>query len=184
MNEGLIPRRYAKALLLVAQERGLATKVYDVMKRLDASFVELPQLSETLNNPYISLADKKNLILTAAGESGNKTGLLADFVKLIAENRRIGFIRLMALAYVDLYRQENHIYDVKVTSAAKLSDADQKRLMQLVEKHLNGGTMEYSMQIDPSLIGGFTVSVGNEKVDASVSNELKQLRLNLLNQNQ
>ena len=40
--------------------------------------------------------------------------------------------------------------------------------------------MEYSSSVDPSLIGGFTVSVGNERIDASISNELKQLRLNLI----
>ena len=58
MNEGLIPRRYAKALLLVAAERGVAADVYEQMKCLEAGFVEMPALNDTLNNPYISEADK------------------------------------------------------------------------------------------------------------------------------
>lgn len=180
MNEGLIPRRYAKALLLVARERGVDADVYSRMKNLESGFEHLPELNETLNNPYISPADKSRLILTASGLDPKDDKVLADFVKLLEKNRRIGMMRLIAYAYIELYREENHIYSVAVKAAAPLSAEEDKRLKSLVEKHLHGGVMEYSVSVDPSLIGGFMVSVGNEKIDASVSNELKQLRLNLL----
>ena len=180
MNEGLIPRRYAKALLLVAAERGVAADVYEQMKCLEAGFVEMPALNDTLNNPYISEADKSKLILTACGVEEKNDKVIKDFVKLLQRNGRIGMMRLIAYAYVELYREENHIYSVIVKSAAQLSSADEKRLKGLVEKHLHGGKMEYTQIVDSSLIGGFTDRVGNEKIDASVSNELKQLRLNLL----
>lgn len=180
MNEGLIPRRYAKALMLVAKERGVDADVYQQMKCLEAGFVALPALNDTLNNPYIPEADKSKLILTASGVEPDKDKVLADFVKLLERNGRIGMMRLIAYAYVELYREANHIFNVEVKSAAPLSVADEKRLKGLVEKHLKGGKMEYTHSVDSSLIGGFTVSIGNEKIDASVGNELKQLRLNLL----
>lgn len=180
MNEGLIPRRYAKALLLVAREKGEEAMMYDVMKTLSESFVQFPSLSETLNNPYVSVADKERLILTAAGLSDGSKQLLEDFVKLLSNNRRIGMMRLISIAYVELYREENHIYSVNIQSASKMSPKDESRLKEMVQKHLKDGKMEYTVSVDPNLIGGFTVSVGNEKLDASISNELKQLRLNLL----
>lgn len=180
MNEGLIPRRYAKALFLVAREKGLEKSIYDLMKRAEVSFAQMPDLSVTLENPYIPVGDKTRLIQTAAGVKPGESRLFDDFIKLLVENRRIGFMRLVALAYVELYREENHIYNVSVTSAAPISEKDSERLRNFVEKHLDGGTIEYTSTVDPTLIGGFTVSVGNERIDASVSNELKQLRLSLL----
>ena len=67
MNEGLIPRRYAKALLLVARERGVDADVYIRMKNLEAGFDHMPELNETLNNPYISSADNHGLYVQLRG---------------------------------------------------------------------------------------------------------------------
>jgi F-type H+-transporting ATPase subunit delta len=58
--------------------------------------------------------------------------------------------------------------------------AEDARLKKLISSHLGGGSMEYVSKIDPSLIGGFSVNIGSEKLDASVKNELKQLQLRLL----
>ena len=54
------------------------------------------------------------------------------------------------------------------------------RLKSLVEKHLGDATVEFTKDVDPDLIGGFVVTVNSERLDASVSNEIKQLRLKLL----
>ncbi len=179
MNEGLIPRRYAKALYEVALENHADARLYELMKRLSASFDSQPGLSEVLSNPYVSDADKSMLLTTASGaEAGDS--LFKDLLKLLSKNRRMDMARGIALAYVELYRQSNRIYEVKVTSASPMSDEENERLYKMIERHLNGGTMEFTHTVDPSLIGGFTVSVGNERIDASVSNELKQLRLNLI----
>lgn len=179
MNEGLIPKRYAKALFLVAKERKEEKDIYMSMKCVEASFVSMPQLNDTLNNPYVSVADKAALILTAAGVS-QKSGLFADFIALLSDNKRLGFIRLIACAYMDIYRMANNIFKVDVASATPLEKSVEARLKKLISRHLGDGTMEYTHSINPSLIGGFTVSVGNERIDASVRNELKQLRLNLI----
>lgn len=179
MNEGLIPARYAKALYLVAHEKDVDRKLYETMKTLEQSFVAQPDLQNVLSNPYISDEDKISLLKTAAGVDSSFT-VFCDFLKLLARNHRLGLARGAANAYITLYRRENKIYDVRITSASKMSDAEQKRLLNIIGGHLNGATMELSTSVDPELIGGFTVSVGNERIDASVSNELKQLRLNLI----
>ena len=181
MNDGLIPRRYAKALFLSAKEHGEDVKVYDRMNILEHSFEGQPQLQQVMANPYVSAADKVSLLNTAA-EMGDGKGpaLVSDFFKLLAQNNRLDMAYMCALAYIDIYRQEKRIYKVTVRTAAPMTPAEEQRLRSLIERHLKGGTMEYTTSVDPSLIGGFTVSVGNELLDASISNELKQLRLNLL----
>lgn len=179
MNQGLIPRRYAKALYKYALDKGAQNKVYELMSTLERSFESNPELNAVLANPFIAAADKIKLIRTAA-DAGESDAVLVDFIKLLIENHRIDMTREIGLAYLDIYRKENRIYVVKVTSAAPLGKDDENRLKALIEKHLAGGTMEYGFYVDPSLIGGFRVEVGNERIDASISNELKQLRLNLL----
>ncbi len=69
---------------------------------------------------------------------------------------------------------------VHVESAAPLAPDEEKRLRRLVERHIGDDAMEFTTGVDPSLIGGFTISVDNERLDASISNELRQLRQNLI----
>lgn len=180
MNDGLIPRRYAKALLKLASEKGVARETYEQMCALTNSFREYPELKEVVENPFQSVADKKALLLTAAGRTAVSDALFSDFLTLLVENNRLGMIDMIALAYAAIYREENNIHVVKVTTAAELPAESLARLRALVEQHLGGADMEFSSAVDPSLIGGFTVAVDNERLDASVSNQLNELRLNLL----
>ncbi len=180
MDQGLIPRRYAKALYLTAQERGVDTKLYELMERVCAAFSAEPALAKAMSNPEVSDADKQRLILAAAGAEASDAPLLADFVKLLARNRRISLIQEAALAYRDIYRAEHKICRVEVVAAAQPQPQAEERLKKLIQAHIPGHTMEYSLRVDPSLIGGFVVNIDNSRLDASIKNELKQLRLNLL----
>lgn len=179
MNEGLIPRRYAKALFEFASERGETKRVYGLMKSLASAFVAEGTLQSVMSNPFIDAADKVNLLVVATG-SEKKDQVFNDFISLLIANKRLELVREIALAYLDIYRKANNIYLVEVVTASELSKDDETRLKSLIQRHLNGGTMEYSCHVDSELIGGFVVNIGSERLDASVSNELKQLRLNLL----
>ncbi len=86
----------------------------------------------------------------------------------------------IARAYVDCYRKERRIYPVTVTSAAPLAAAQSKRLQALVQSHIGDASMEYAERVDPALIGGFAIDIASERLDASVRNNLEQMRLNLL----
>lgn len=180
MNEGLIPHRYAKALYKVAVERGEDRALYDLCGRLADAFAEEPTIQQTVANPFVSDADKLKLLMTAAG-AADKDHTYCDFLKLLADNRRIDFAGAVARDYRAIYRFQNNIYRVDVVSAAKLDPSEEERLKKLIEDRLDGGKMEYTSSVDPSLIGGFTVNIDNRRLDASVKNQLKQLRLALIN---
>ncbi|MCM1020901.1 MAG: F0F1 ATP synthase subunit delta [Muribaculum sp.] len=179
MDQGLIPRRYAKALYKFALEQGTDKRVYQLMKQLATAMQQENQLCHVMANPYVSAQDKAGLLETAAGADKNdKT--FADFIALLLKNRRIEFARQIAYAYLDIYRNENNIYLVDITTAVEL-DADQsEKLHNVVQQQLGEATAEYSHHVDPELIGGFVININSERLDASVSNELKQLRLKLL----
>lgn len=180
MNDGLIPRRYAKALYRYAQEKGVAAEIYAMTNGIGEAFASEPALGTVMANPFVGAEKKEELLLTAAGTDARRSPVLADFLRLLAQNRRLELARGIALAYGDIYRRDNHIYRVNVTAAAPLDPEVEKRLKGLIESHLEGGKMEYTFATDPGLIGGFRVDIDNERLDASVANELAQMRLRLL----
>ncbi|MCM1522310.1 MAG: F0F1 ATP synthase subunit delta [Muribaculaceae bacterium] len=180
MNQGLIPARYAKALYEFATESGDDKNVFSLMQTLTASFAAEPGLQKVMANPFVAAKEKVALITTAAGPDAAGCKPFERFLGLLVENGRLDMVREIALSYIGLYRREHNIRLVTVTSAAPLDPAEEQRLRSLVQSHLGDATMEYQTAIDPELIGGFTVKIDNEKLDASVANELKQLRLSLL----
>ena len=180
MNEGLIPRRYAKALYEVAAERKDDSRIFQLMQTLCHSFDTVDGLKAAVVNPFVADTEKDRLIDTAAGATADDS-TFADFLKLLAENRRLAMIHEIALAYCDIYRKEHNIRRVTVVSAAPLDPAVEKRIKELISANLDGGTMEYSASVNPDLIGGFIVNIDNEQLDASLRDEFKQLRLSLLN---
>lgn len=181
MDQGLLPRRYAKALFKFAVERGDDKAVYAFMQNIASSFEKEPALQQTIANPFVEAEQKIRLLDIAAGGDDAKASVtLADFMKLLVKNRRIDLVRDIALAYLLIWRKANNIYGVTIESAAPLTPADEKRLRALIDSHLNGATAEYTFAVNPDLIGGFTVNIESERLDASVKNELEQLRLNLL----
>lgn len=179
MNEGLIPRRYAKALLKFAAEKHQGARVYELMGNLIGSFETLPELDATVANPFIDAGKKHGLLVTAAGSTAKDEAYL-DFLKLLQQNNRLPLVRNIALAYADEYRKANNIHRVEVVSAVPMEAEEERRLKSLIASHLGGAEIEYSARVNPDLIGGFTVSIGSERLDASVKNELKQLQLKLL----
>ncbi len=178
MVNGLIPRRYAKALYKFALDRGNAGAVYDEMKVVIASFESNPDLQKVLANPFVKREDKMNLLIQAAGNGVEDD--YRGFVKLILDNNREEFAYLMALAYRDIYREENKISQVKITTAVELEDSEMDKLRNVIVKSFPDRTLEYSYAIEPNLIGGFIIDVDSVRMDASISNEIEQLRLNLI----
>lgn len=178
MNEGLIPSRYAKALYKYALDKKEAQRVYQQMKQLDNSFESTAALKSTIDNPYLKAADKEKVLGIAAGANGDDC--LTRFFKLVIQNNRENLMRSMAIAYQDIYRRENSIEQVVITTAAALSDEEYAKIQSIVEKQEKGKTLEYVKVVNPDIIGGFSIRVETKILDATIKNEIKKLRLKLL----
>ena len=178
MNDGLIPSRYAKALYKYAKEQKASDEVYQQMKCLEGSFVAAASLQAAVDNPYLAAGQKQRLLLTAS--SASQDGCFDRFVKLLIKNNRVNFVRGIALAYQDIYRKENGIVRVVITTAAELPQTDVDKIKAIVVKAEPGKQLEFDNVVNPDIIGGFTIAVESMMLDASVKNELKKLRLKLL----
>ena len=177
MDSGLIPHRYALALYKYAEESKSCAAVYAEMNNVIGAFRADSRLEKILSNPFVEAADKKKVLLAAAGKNpGNDFN---RFVTLIIDHHREEFAYLMAIAYRDIYRKKNHIAEVTITTAASLPDSEINKLKSVVGNAFKGMSFEYVCKVDPSIIGGFVIDVDSTRMDASISSELEQLRQNL-----
>lgn len=178
MNDGLIPKRYAKALYKLAVENGDSQEIYEQLKPLSRGFKGLDEVKRVLINPKVPEADKGRVMMQLVGAKPGSS--LDKFLLLVIRNNRADYLRKIALAYVDLYRNDHDIAKVDIVMASELPDEQVQDIVDIVRKLKPGITLEVETAIDPELIGGFTVRVGDVLLDASVKNELKKMRLKLL----
>ncbi|MBR1883285.1 MAG: ATP synthase F1 subunit delta [Muribaculaceae bacterium] len=177
MNDGLIPKRYAKALYKLALENGDTDQIYELLKPLSRGLKGLDDVKRVLLNPYVPAEDKGRVMMQLIGAKPGSS--LDKFMLLVIRNNRAEYLRKIALSYVNLYRQEHNIAKVEVTTATQLPQAEIDRIVDLVRNQMPDTTFEVEQELDPELIGGFTVKVGDVLLDASIKNELKQMRLKL-----
>ncbi len=178
MNDGLIPNRYAKALFKLSSENGDTAQVYKEMKQLDVAYGAEAGLKKAVNNPFLPVGDKLKLLCAASGSPIDGTS--SKFMELVIKNNRIDFMRSIALAFMKQYRELNGIAKVEVVTATAMGDDEINAILDVVKSQLGGKTIELSKSVNPELIGGFTVTVDTQVLDASVKSQLEKLRLKLL----
>ncbi|MCF0180950.1 MAG: ATP synthase F1 subunit delta [Muribaculaceae bacterium] len=178
MNDGLIPKRYAKALFKLAVENGDQEAIYYTLRDMSGRHTAVDELKRVMGNPTIGDDEKGRLMSLAVGAKPGSS--LEKFIMLIIRNNRAEFLRKIALSYVDIYREKHNIAKVVVTTATQLPSATVQPIIDLIKRLLPDMTLELYQEIDPELIGGFTVKMKDYLLDASVRNELMNLRLKLL----
>lgn len=173
MNQGLISRRYAKALFEYAAERGEDKALYGRMQLFMGSMSAQPHLRATLNSPVVNRKDKIALLLTAVG--GDVEESLRRFVNLVVRNERESIFDYIALSYIEIYRRAHNIIVVTLISVAPMSDLVLERIRLDVERRTRG-EVELDIRIDESLQGGFIFQIDDMRLDASVAGQLELIR--------
>ena len=180
MNTGLIPVRYATALLDFANVSDLQESVYTESKAIIKSYFQFSELRTVLDNPVLAKAEKRKIIIMAAG--GKVCKPFEKFIDLLLENNREKFLLSVALKYVDLFRKQKNIHYGKLTTASPVNVATEKRLMAMVE-NTTGGTIEMEKVIDPGILGGFMFEVDFVRWDASISGQLRRIKNEYIEKN-
>ena len=172
MDIGVISVRYARALLKSATDAGIEEAVYTEMQTLAKSYVEVPQLRFTIDNPMLS-KDKKEALLTTA--VGNKpSALTKTFIQLVLKEDRESVMQFIANSYVTLYRQQKNVIRGRLITAAAVTSATEQKMRQMVESKTNG-TVEFESQVNPDIIGGFILEYDTYRMDASVKTKLNSI---------
>lgn len=177
MNQSKISVRYAKAFFEFAKEKGILENVIADVKLLIKSLGEIPELAEVFQNPIVKPSGKKAFVSSLL--KGKVSEETIDFLNLEIENGREMYTQDILRNMLTIYRKEQGITAVTLTSATPLSKEQEKSVTDLVKKTRNT-EVELQTKVDPSLMGGFILRVEDQQYDASVSSRLKQIKKELI----
>ncbi len=180
MSIGLIPARYAKALLEFANDNYSTEVVYEEAKVIVLVLSETKEVNQALKNPKLPVENKRRLMLELTGRELSDT--LKRFMDLLLKNKRESLLMQVMLKYIDFYREDNKINHTKLITAAPIDEETEQRFIKLIEAQ-TGGTVELEKYIHPEILGGFQIEVNHLRWDATLSGQLKQMRKNMLNGN-
>jgi len=168
---------YAEAFLQVAENCNEVDKVISQAKSILEIWKDSPELSEAMSSPVLEVESKKAAIEKIFGKKINP--IFLNFLKLLADRKRIGFLDSVLERLLELYREQRNIALATVTSAKDLDEEHQKEILQKVQSIAGTDNLELDLKIDPDLIGGFVVNVGSKVIDASLSGQVRRLGLEL-----
>ena len=172
MDIGVISVRYARALLKSATDAKIEQQVYAEMQQIAKSYIEVPQLRSTIDNPMLSKDKKEGLLLTAAGRE--PSCLMKAFIQLVLKEDRENVMQFIANSYVTLYRQQKNVIRGRLITAAQVSAQTEQKMRQMVESKTSG-TVEFETEVNPDLIGGFILEYDTFRMDASVKTKLNSI---------
>jgi F-type H+-transporting ATPase subunit delta len=164
--------RYAKATLEHAIEEKADAAVNADMEQIAATIAGSAELRLVLEGPVIKAEDKNNALLEIfSGANGITKGL----IQTLLGNKRISLLQEVALKYSDLYRELKGERRAIVTTAVPLSGDLEKKILETVTR-ATGNQVSLENRVDPDIIGGFVLRIGDTRYDASIASKLNGLK--------
>jgi F-type H+-transporting ATPase subunit delta len=173
MSELTVATRYAKSLIDLAVEQKSLEETKKDMLLFSQTLKANSQLQAVLANPIVA-HNKKIKILEAI--FGAKVSKLTDsFFKIMINKSRSEILYTTSKEFINQYNVIKHIIRAYVTSATPLSEENKKKIVAELEAATKG-SIELHTKVDPKLIGGFVLTVGDMQVDTSISASLNKLK--------
>ncbi|WP_338214596.1 ATP synthase F1 subunit delta [Companilactobacillus muriivasis] len=172
-----VGKRYSKALYEVAKEQNSIEEILEDLKSLKQVYEENPSLSFALAGRSISRTEKLKVLETLKSQFGE---LMQDFLSLVFDNNRMDCIVEMADAFIEKYDDANAIVEATVTTTIELEDTQAKTLESVIKKRFSVNKVNLTKIVDPSIIGGVIIRVGDQVVDGSVVKRFNDIKKTLL----
>lgn len=166
-----LARPYARAAFEFAEQAGQLAEWETALNLLAAVSAD-PTVAQLLVDPARSASDRANLLLNLLGDAAN--GDLANFVRAMAEQKRLGLAGSVAELYRAMKIERERTVDVDITSAYEITVEQQAQLEKYLARTLNR-QIALTSSVDASLIGGVRINAGDTVIDASVRGRLAKL---------
>lgn len=163
---------YSRSLFEVAHEKGKLDRVHDELGEFADALNSSQELRVFFFSPYFSSQEKKDGISRLVSDADEN---FVRFLELLAERHRMPAIFRIRRSFDSMWREENKLLPVTVTSAVDLDSELVNGIGRRIEEQ-TGQRVELSSKVDPDVLGGIVLQVGNMVLDASVRNRLEQLR--------
>lgn len=176
MTNNVVARRYAGALFSLGEKlgNGERNRLGQYLADLAQAMTENPALEAVFKSPVISASEKK-AIAGAILDKLDADKTIRNFCFLLADKERLGALRDIAESYGSMLDEANGVLRGTVTTAIKLDAERQASLKDALQKKA-GREMELSFHVDPDILGGLVVSIGDRVMDASLKAQLGIMR--------
>ena len=164
--------RYAKAILSVATDNQTAKKIQLEMDEIAHTIASNAALNEALKSPVVKLSEKAAVLDKVFN---NFSPELKSLFQTLAQNKRIDLLEEISLQYKQLYDQLNNKEVATVTTAVPMTSAMEAKVMAKL-KTLSSKKISLKKTVDETILGGFILRVGDQQYNASVSNQLNELK--------
>lgn len=169
--------RYAKAILDLANSKGVAEAVNDDMKSIASTIENNSELSDFIQNPTTRVEVKESALLEVFADVN---GVTKGLFHLLFENKRFEILDAIATEYSKVFDEGNGIEVAKVTTAIQMDAALEAKVLAKIAT-LSDKKITIENIVDPAIIGGFILRIGDQQYNASVANRLQVLKRELNN---
>ncbi|ARV06966.1 ATP synthase F1 subunit delta [Polaribacter sp. SA4-10] len=173
MKDARAALRYAKAILNLAKDSKEETAVNDDMLFISTTISENDEFEVMLRSPIVKSSDKINVL--NAIFKGKVNNITLGLFHLLLDNKRIAMLASIAKQYVIIYDFDKHMQVAKVTTVVPLTADIEKQIVAKIVS-LTGKKANLENVINPAILGGFILRVGDVQYDASISNYLNELK--------
>jgi F-type H+-transporting ATPase subunit delta len=163
---------YARALFEAARDDDVLDRVHEELGEFADALDSDRNLQVFLFSPYFSSEEKKDGVRRIVADADERT---VNFLELLAERHRMPALFRIRRIFDSLWAAENKLLPVTVTSATELDQGLVEEIGKRIEEQ-TGRRVELASNVDPDVLGGLMVRVGNMVLDATVRNRLEQLR--------
>jgi F-type H+-transporting ATPase subunit delta len=169
--------RYAKAILDLANSKGVAEAVNNDMKLIASTIESNLELSTFIQNPTTRVDVKESALLEVFA---NVNGITKGLFHLLFENKRFEILDAIAVQYSKVFDESNGVEVAKVTTAIPMDAALEAKVLAKIAT-LSDKKITIENIVDPAIIGGFILRIGDQQYNASVANRLQVLKRELSN---
>ena len=167
-----IAQVYARSLFEVAEEHDRVDVVREQLGQFTDALAGSRELELFFFSPYFSTEEKKQGLDKAVEGADD---IIRNFLAVLIENHRMPALMRIRREYDQLWREANKMLPVQITSAVPLDESVHARIGEEIGRQ-TGRTVELSANVDPDVLGGIVLRVGNSILDASIRTRLERLR--------
>jgi F-type H+-transporting ATPase subunit delta len=168
-----VGRVYAEALLELAREQGKVDELADEVRALMPLIDEDSELSRLLTNPAIGDGERAKIVERVF--SGKVSDLLYKMFRVLSDKDRLGSLPQVAAGYLLAVARERGEIEVEAFIASELDSAAAAKVAERIGEAL-GKTVSLRQRVDPALIGGLKIKIGDQLIDASVASQLRSMK--------
>ncbi|MDF1673754.1 MAG: ATP synthase F1 subunit delta [Vicingaceae bacterium] len=174
MRDIKVASRYAKSLLGIAIEQNKLEELYSDMQLINSVCINNRELVLLLKSPIVKSDKKQTVVTEVFGKQVSK--ISNTFISLILSKKRESILADIAVAFIDAYKVYNNIITAHVTSAVELSKSQKEGIIKVLKSE-GKDKVELIEVVNPEIIGGMILRVGDKQVDESIKRKLVNLEM-------